>query len=170
MSETVPLKSAAAAGDDLSALAGKIRTLAAAVRGGGETVIRKAIDIGVALIDAKRQVPHGQWLPWIKDECELSERTVQDYMLVAACRHKIEQWMKSATAADLTLRGALRAAKGRTSNKGCGPETTIARAQQTLIKNLREMLPDHAVAAAERTITELQAVLSELKPAVKQAA
>lgn len=170
MSETVPLKPAAAGGDDLAALAGKIKSLAATVRGAGESVIRKAIETGVALIDAKTKVRHGEWLPWIKEDCELSERTVQDYILVAAYRHKIEQWMKSATAADLTLRGALRVAKGRSSNAVGGPETTIARAQQTLIKNLQAMLPDHAVAAAERTIIELQAVLSELKPVAKHAA
>jgi Protein of unknown function (DUF3102) len=33
-------------------------------------------------------VPHGQWLPWLKEHCHLSERTAQLYMRCA--KHKLE--------------------------------------------------------------------------------
>jgi hypothetical protein len=39
--------------------------------------------IGLDLIEAKAILPHGKWLPWLKNEFDWSERTAQRYMLVA---------------------------------------------------------------------------------------
>jgi len=47
---------------------------------------------GDLLTQAKAQVPHGQWLPWLHDHCTISERTAQLYTknhsrrLLATCR------------------------------------------------------------------------------------
>jgi hypothetical protein len=30
---------------------------------------------GDLLIEAKALVPHGQWLPWLAEHCEMAERT-----------------------------------------------------------------------------------------------
>jgi Protein of unknown function (DUF3102) len=41
---------------------------------------RKTADIltvGSLLAEAKGKIPHGQWLPWLKKECSMSERTAQ---------------------------------------------------------------------------------------------
>ena len=45
--------------------------------------IEHAIRAGEALIQAKQLVEHGQWLPWLRDNCKMSERTAQNYMRVA---------------------------------------------------------------------------------------
>lgn len=41
------------------------------------------IEIGRELIEAKKQVAHGEWLPWLDTEFGWKERTAENYMLVA---------------------------------------------------------------------------------------
>jgi hypothetical protein len=61
---------------------------------------------GDLLIKAKAELKqHGAWLPWLKQNCKMSERTAQLYMRMARNREAIEA--KSATVADLSLRGAM---------------------------------------------------------------
>ena len=67
-----------------------------------------AITAGEALIEAKKQVKHGEWLPWLSENCEISERAAQGYMRLA--RLPVE---KRAAVADLPLREALSAIKSR---------------------------------------------------------
>ena len=45
--------------------------------------MRHAIEAGALLLEAKEQLKHGQWLPWLKDHCTISERTAQLYMRTA---------------------------------------------------------------------------------------
>ena len=52
--------------------------------------LRHAITAGELLIVAKAQVPHGQWLSWLREHCAVSERTEQFYMRVAKNRAEIE--------------------------------------------------------------------------------
>jgi Protein of unknown function (DUF3102) len=71
-----------------------------------ETTIRRvvehAIAAGALLIEAKELVAHGDWLPWLKANCRLSERQARTYMRLARYRHRL----KSAVAADLTIAAA----------------------------------------------------------------
>ena len=92
--------------DPLADLATRIKSLHAQVLDAGKNVVRKAIEAGVALIEAKRQVGHGNWLKWLKENCELSERTAEVYMTCARNRQKLEP--KIAAAANMTLGEALR--------------------------------------------------------------
>jgi hypothetical protein len=50
-------------------------------------------------------VPHGGWLPWLRDNCSMSERTAQLYMRVAKNRAEIEGQMRNGIA-DLSLNEA----------------------------------------------------------------
>jgi Protein of unknown function (DUF3102) len=69
--------------------------------------VRHAIAAGELLIEAKGQVPHGQWLLWLKDHCSLSERTCQFYMRLAKNRAEIEKTNAQSIAdSDLTLNEA----------------------------------------------------------------
>ena len=38
---------------------------------------------GIALTKAKAEIPHGEWLPWVKEHLNYSDRTAQTYMRVA---------------------------------------------------------------------------------------
>jgi len=91
--------------DPLADLATRIKSLHAQVLDAGKNVVRKAIEAGVALIEAKRQVGHGNWLKWLKENCELSERTAEVYMTCARNRQKLEP--EIAAAANMTLGEAL---------------------------------------------------------------
>ncbi len=65
--------------------------------------IRHAIRCGELLLEMKQRVGHGNWLAWVQEHFEASERTARNYMEIA----------KSAAVADLkddtTMRSALRA-------------------------------------------------------------
>jgi hypothetical protein len=87
-----------------------LRTLAAIVNGAHDCVcaaprriLEDAKRAGDALLRAKAQCQHGQWLPWLAANVKCSERTARRYMTVAA------NWSKSVTVTDLTLRDALEA-------------------------------------------------------------
>jgi hypothetical protein len=42
-----------------------------------------AINAGRLLIEAKDQLAHGQWLPWLREHCAVPERSAQRYMHLA---------------------------------------------------------------------------------------
>ena len=47
-----------------------------AKRAGGEAILT----IGRCLIEAKEQLPHGEWLPWLNERVEFSERQARRFM------------------------------------------------------------------------------------------
>src|SRR5262245_51217023 len=108
MSETVPFQPSS---DPLAGLATKVKECHKQVVETGKNIVRKAIDAGEALIEAKRQVGHGNFLRWVKDNCQLSERTAEDYMACARHRQKLEAII--AVTANMTLAGALRKIKDK---------------------------------------------------------
>ena len=68
-----------------------------AKRKGGEAILT----IGRCLIEAKEMLPHGEWLPWLNEQVELSERTAQKFMKLA------REWSNPNTLADLGASKAL---------------------------------------------------------------
>lgn len=59
------------------------------------------IEIGKRLLEAKAQLSHGEWLPWLRDRVDLSERSAQNFMRLA------REYSKSAEIADLGASKAL---------------------------------------------------------------
>ena len=68
-----------------------------AKRTGGEAILT----IGRCLIEAKDMLPHGEWLPWLNERVEFSERTARNFMRLA------REWTKRQTLADLGAAKAL---------------------------------------------------------------
>ena len=68
-----------------------------AKRQGGEAILT----IGRCLIEAKDMLSHGEWLPWLSDQVEFSERTAQKFMRLA------REWSNPSTLADLGASKAL---------------------------------------------------------------
>lgn len=66
-------------------------------REAGEAIL----DIGARLIEAKGMLSHGEWLPWLNERVELSERTAQKFMRLA------REWSNPNTLADLGASKAL---------------------------------------------------------------
>lgn len=87
---------------DLALLANEINAAHEKAKDAFKSSFEHAIHAGELLLLAKDKVEHGEWLPWLREHCTVSERTAQLYMQVARERPALE----SATVADLTLRGA----------------------------------------------------------------
>jgi Protein of unknown function (DUF3102) len=90
----------------LDDLARVIKAEHQAVARANREVLTRAMRAGDLLIRAKEKMAHGEWLPWLKDHCEVSERAAQLYMQLAKGRARLEE--KSAIIADLTLNEAAR--------------------------------------------------------------
>jgi hypothetical protein len=91
--------------NSLADLAARIKSWDQAVKDALKGAVAHAMVAGDLLIEAKAQVPHGQWLPWLQDHCQVTERMAQRYMRLARNRATIEA--KPDTMSDLTLNGAL---------------------------------------------------------------
>lgn len=68
-----------------------------AKRRGGEAILT----IGRCLIEAKDMLPHGEWLPWLNEKAEFSERTARNFMRLA------REWTNRQALADLGASKAL---------------------------------------------------------------
>jgi N6-adenosine-specific RNA methylase IME4 len=69
--------------------------------------VEYAIPAGELLIEAKKHIPHGQWLLWLSEHCGgVTPRSAQGYMKLARNRDKLET--NTQALAHLTIEGALR--------------------------------------------------------------
>jgi Protein of unknown function (DUF3102) len=59
-----------------------------------------AINAGRLLLEAKAQLKHGRWLPWLRDNCQIATRTAQVYMQLTRLAPNAQR------VADLPLRRA----------------------------------------------------------------
>ena len=89
--------------DDLDVLAKAIREHLQASANAAQNYLDHMLDVGDALIRAKAQVKHGEWLPWLK-LCDLNEDKAERYMKLA--RHRAE--LNSAGVRNLSLSAALK--------------------------------------------------------------
>jgi tRNA(Ile)-lysidine synthase TilS/MesJ len=158
----------------LEDLANRIKAAHAGVLEASKNVVQKAIQAGMALREAKAKLVHGEWLPWLKDNCNVSERHANNYMKLAANKPKLDEklQLKSATIADLTLTQALRLIEDKSGrDDGSGDLGKYDKAQATLIKKLQKLSPEDAEKAVQQTIQELQKAVTAIKsPAAKDAA
>ena len=93
----------------LPEIAARIRSEHQATSAALSSAVIHAMAAGDLLIEAKAAIPHGQWLPWLADNCaHLSARTVQLYCKLAKHRATIEKHISNPQCgvADLTLNEA----------------------------------------------------------------
>jgi hypothetical protein len=88
--------------NSLTDLAARIRAEHEATAAALTSSVDHAMTAGDLLIEAKAQLKHGQWLPWLTEHCAMSERTAQLYMRIAKNRATIENNIRNGVA-DLTL-------------------------------------------------------------------
>ena len=67
----------------LVALAIEINALQDQVEYAQQSTVIYAVRCGAKLIEAKKQVAHGEWLPWLKDNCKVSQGYAYKYMQIA---------------------------------------------------------------------------------------
>ena len=88
----------------LPGLTARINEEHAQCEAAARTALEHAFKVGELLVEAKAQVSHGQWVPWVEANCSFSTRTAQGYMRVFSRRAELS---KTQRAAPLSLRGAL---------------------------------------------------------------
>jgi hypothetical protein len=91
--------------NSLPDLAARIRAEHQATSDALKRGLSHALTAGELLIEAKSQLKHGQWLPWLTEHCAMSDRTARLYMRVARGRKVIEA--ENGNVADLSVRGAV---------------------------------------------------------------
>jgi hypothetical protein len=91
--------------NSLAELAECIRATHEVVRQALKMGVENAMATGDLLIEAKAQIDHGDWTPWLREHCKMSERTARLYMRLAKNREVIEAHVD---AASLTLNAAAR--------------------------------------------------------------
>ena len=73
-----------------------------------KATFRSGLMAGDKLLEAKELVGHGGWGSWVAENCEFSDRTAQVYMQLARNRDRVEQILKTAVPADLSITSVLR--------------------------------------------------------------
>jgi hypothetical protein len=87
----------------LDDLAQRIKTEHQDIIRAKRNIVERAMKIGDWLKEAKATLGHGNFTTWRERNCELSARTATNYMRLADNRAKLEENLKSAKNADLTL-------------------------------------------------------------------
>jgi N6-adenosine-specific RNA methylase IME4 len=90
----------------LDDLAARIKAEHEQTIGAIRTSAEHAMRVGDLLIEAKKLVKHGEWLPWLAQHCDMSESLAQRYMRLARARTEIEANTDNCT--DLSILGAMR--------------------------------------------------------------
>ena len=108
---------------DLDAIATEINAEHEAAKVAFNSGFTHAVRAGELLIKAKAEVKHGEWLPWLEENCQISLRSAQLYMRLTNERSRIES--NTQDLAYLTLEGAA-ALLGRPKEKKVeSKETTL---------------------------------------------
>lgn len=106
----------------LSDLAASIKSEHAAIMESTRNIVGRAIKIGQDLLKAKDQVGHGKFLKWVKDNCDLTDKTAERYMKLAGNHAKLKD--KIETISNLTLKEAERLIDGEGGSGGGGSTST----------------------------------------------
>ena len=73
----------------MSELARRIDAEHSAVATALQSALAHGINAGELLIEAKRQVQHGEWRPWLEANCSVPARTARHYMALARQRKRL---------------------------------------------------------------------------------
>ena len=129
----------------------EIRTYVNAAR---QILTKCAVEIGRRLVEAKELLPHGEWLPWLQQETDFSERTAQTYMKIfreygAAQESLFGAEVNTQTFADLPISKALALLSVPESDRIEFAE--VVDAEHISVRELEEKIRDR-----ERQISALQ--------------
>ena len=88
----------------ITTLAAEINRHHADVERYARRTVESALACGIALAKAKAAIGHGGWLPWLRENTTISERTARNYMRLA----RNPDVLKTAESADLSIDAALK--------------------------------------------------------------
>ena len=123
----------ATAGADLATLAERINREHRAAEVALNTGLEHALEAGRLLIEAKAQVAHGEWLPWLERHFEGAPRTARVYVQLARRWPQIKE-AKRQRVANLSVRSAVKLLASPTDGARATPQ-----AEQRPFWSIREM-------------------------------
>lgn len=88
----------------------------------GRSMVTHAIEAGDALTQAKQQVSHGDWRPWLEANFDGSERTAQDYMRIARSNAQSSAGLINGESTILGALKAIRAQAAQSEARGRNPD------------------------------------------------
>jgi hypothetical protein len=88
--------------EELYRLAESINAHFAEIVSSAKNALQHALACGNDLLAAKAKMKHGEWMPWLEANCDVPERTVRHYTLLARELPPLLE-SKSATVADLDV-------------------------------------------------------------------
>lgn len=107
------------------------------------------IEIGKRLLEAKAQLGHGEWLPWLREKVDISERSAQNFMRLA------REYSKSADIADLGASKALALlALPESERSGFAAETHTVNGVEKSVQEMTARELKEAVEARDRALRE----------------
>jgi hypothetical protein len=152
--------------DSLTELAARINEAYEAVASAQKGTLEYAIKTGELLQEAKNKIKHGEWSKWLKLNCpNISARTARDYMKLAEQQARIGP--NRQRAADLSIRGALRAIKPQPEPK---TRQKPKKSKPDLEALLHDLAPDELLTAleagwdAEKLMTLAHCIVNKLGP------
>lgn len=128
-----------------------IEVITAEIRFYKDQAARNLIEIGRRLNEAKAQLNHGDWLPWLNDKVEFSERTAQNLMRIA------REYTNTQLVSDLGLQKAILMI-------GMGTEEE----REAFVSQPHELPSGVEKMVADMTAKELQQVMDELEAVKKK--
>jgi hypothetical protein len=126
--------------------------------------LQHAKNAGELLIKAKEQCRYGEWLPWLRANVELSERTAQAYMQIAKRWEELEA--KAQRVADLPYRDGLKLLADpapASPLEVLQAATTLFKEASAALKAGDASLGDEQAAAAEQTTAVVREVCASLR-------
>jgi hypothetical protein len=116
----------------LEQLADEINSEHGKFRAAFKVTLGHALRAGLLLTEAKSEVGHGNWSGWVAQNCEFSMRTAQVYIRIASNRERVEEMLKSAGPAHLSIEGVLR--------ELAAPVSNIPARERVILERAREMV------------------------------
>jgi hypothetical protein len=151
--------------DSLTELAVRINEAYEALASAQKGTLEYAIKAGELLQEAKKKVEHGGWSKWLERNCpNIPARTATDYMKLAEHQSCLDP--NRQRAADLSMRGALRAIKPESKAR-----QKPKKSNQHLEQLLHDLAPDELLTAleaarwdAEKLMTLARRIVNKLGP------
>ena len=122
------------------------------------------IEIGRRLNEAKAQLSHGEWLPWLREKVDLSERSAQNFMRLA------REYPNSAVVADLGAAKALALlALPESERAGFAAETHVVNGREKTVADMTGDELKRAVAERDEALRQAEAARTQARTAQENA-
>lgn len=131
---------------ELHDLAQSINAHFAAIVSSGKNALEHALACGDDLLTAKSKMKHGEWLPWLEENCDVTDRSARRYMTLAKLLPPLLE-SKTDTMSDLDVTSGLKLIRDERRAQKDKERAKIRRAAAKAIKKAKTI--EEALGAAK---------------------